>query len=333
MEIPKTGNWMERVFAIKNDRDFESIALEAYQFQYNNNNIYNSYNKVLNKSPRTVRQLTDIPFLPISFFKTHKVVSTSFVPELIFKSSGTTGAFTSTHFVKDAHVYKESFLKCFRHFYGDPTDYCIIGLLPSYLERVDSSLVYMVQYLIERSGHPNSGFYLSDFEKLAQTIQQQQTKKEKLLLIGVTFALLDFARAYPVKLENAIVMETGGMKGRKKEMIREELYRELKTAFGVPEIHSEYGMTELLSQGYSIDGHLSIPKWMKIYLRDETDPLTLQPPQLNSSGAINIIDLANLYSCCFLATDDMGRTGPDGSFEILGRLDNSDIRGCSQLVT
>lgn len=331
-EIPKTDEPEEKVFSISNEETFRSIALEVYHFQYHNNPVYQRYCNALGKTPHFVKSLETIPFLPIAFFKSHDIVTTDFDPELVFKSSGTTGVATSKHLVKDAALYEKSFLTCFHRFYGPVEDYCVIGLLPSYLERGQSSLVYMVQRLIEKSGHNQSGFYLYDFEKLRATLQELEATGKKTILIGVTYALLDFAEQYPMALKNTIVMETGGMKGRKKELTRMELYEELRTAFGLSEIHSEYGMTELLSQGYSINGLFRTPPWMRILLRDETDPLGIIDQTTAKTGVINVIDLANIYSCSFIATDDVGKTHSDGSFEVLGRMDNSDIRGCSLMV-
>jgi hypothetical protein len=332
MEIPKTKELEERVFAITNEKEFSVIALEVFHFQYRYNPLYHDYCKALGKSPREVKTITDIPFLPISFFKTNRIATTSFNAELIFKSSGTTGSANSHHYVKDANLYVKSFSKGFKKFYGDVKDYCILGLLPSYLERGNSSLVYMVDYLIRESGHRESGFYLDEFEKLDAGLKRLGSAGQKTILIGVTYALLDFGLRFPQQLSNTIIMETGGMKGRGKEMTRAELYDYLKKSFGVSHIHSEYGMTELLSQAYGIDGKMASPPWMKILLRDETDPLSVYGSSETASGAINIIDLANLYSCSFIATEDAGKINADESFEILGRMDHSDIRGCSLMV-
>jgi hypothetical protein len=251
---------------------------------------------------------------------------------LVFKSSGTTGLTTSHHYVKDASVYRKSFSEGFKKFYGDVKEYCIIGLLPSYLERGNSSLVYMVDHLIKKSGHGDSGFYLNEFEKLNATLQKLESAGQKTILIGVTYALLDFGNRFPQKLSNTIIMETGGMKGRGREITKSELYDHLKKSFGVLHIHSEYGMTELLSQAYGIDGLMACPPWMKILLRDETDPFAIYDSSKIISGAINVIDLANLYSCSFIATEDIGKTHSNNRFEILGRMDNSDIRGCSLMT-
>jgi len=330
VEIPKEKQLEEQVFAITNEKDFSRIALHVYQVQFENNLLYQDYCRAVRKLPQTVREIRDIPFLPISFFKTHKIETTVFDAELVFKSSGTTGSVTSSHYVKDANLYWKSFSKGFQKVYGDIKQYCIIGLLPSYLERENSSLVYMVDRLIKQSGHKNSGFYLNEFEQLDVTLKQLQFSNQKTILIGVTYALLDFSDRYVQNIPNTIIMETGGMKGRGREITRAELYEHLKKNFGVADIHSEYGMTELLSQAYGVNGRMTCSPWMKILIRDETDPFTIYNTE--GSGAINIIDLSNLYSCSFIATEDIGRLNEDGSFEILGRLDHSDVRGCSLMV-
>ncbi|MGB7393621.1 MAG: acyl transferase, partial [Pricia sp.] len=251
--------------------------------------------------------------------------------EVVFTSSGTTGSLTSRHYVKDIGVYEKSFRKAFFHFYGSISEYCVLALLPSYLEREGSSLIYMVDDLIQKSGHPESGFYLNDLKGLKNQLVQLEASGTKTLLIGVSFALLDLAETYPLKLQNTIIMETGGMKGRRRELIRDELHHILKSAFGVDRIHSEYGMTELLSQAYSKgNGHFETPPWMKILIRDTEDPLTYQP--IGKTGGINVIDLANRNSCAFIATQDLGKMHPNGSFEILGRFDHSDVRGCNLMV-
>ena len=330
VEIPKEKQLEEQVFAITNEKDFSRIALHVYQFQFENNLLYQDYCRAVRKLPQTVREITDIPFLPISFFKTHRIETTVFDAELVFKSSGTTGSVTSSHYVKDANLYWKSFSKGFQKVYGDIKQYCIIGLLPSYLERENSSLVYMVDHLIKQSGHKNSGFYLNEFEQLDLTLKQLLFSNQKTILIGVTYALLDFSDRYVQNIPTTLIMETGGMKGRAKEITRAELYERLKNNFGVSDIHSEYGMTELLSQAYGVNGKMTCSPWMKVLIRDETDPFTIY--NTTGAGAINIIDLANLYSCSFIATEDIGRLNEDGSFEILGRLDHSDIRGCSLMV-
>src|SRR5215831_7985772 len=284
-------------------QSFTEKALQVFQFQYLNNPIYKGWNDILNIDIASVSSLNKIPFLPVSFFKTHKVVCGKFEPAVIFESSGTAGTATSRHFVKDLALYKKSFLRAFKIFYGDPEEWCIIGLLPSYLERKSSSLVMMVDELIKQSKHGQSGFYLCEFEKLRELLLQLETQRQKTLLIGVTFALLDFAQKYPMQLSHTVVMETGGMKGRKREMTRKEVHDTLCTEFGIPKIHSEYGMTELLGQAYSKgEGKFFCPPWMKVMVRDEEDPLMIKEA---GRGILNIIDLANFYSCSFVATDDV----------------------------
>lgn len=325
---------IDKIFTIK-DRGFDSMAKEVFHFQYEHNPVYKRFTEALGFDISRIKGTETIPFLPINFFKTHSIRTTVFEPEIVFESSGTTGTVNSHHFVKDLSIYKNSFSKCFEIFYGPVEEYCILGLLPSYLERNNSSLVYMVNQLIGSSRHPDSGFYLGEYDQLFSTIQKLEQQKQKTLLIGVTFALLDFAERIinsekNMSLTNTFIMETGGMKGRRKEMIREEVHGELKKAFGIPAIHSEYGMTELLSQAYSNkDGIFHCPSWMKVLVRDEDDPSQISK---QGTGLINIIDLANIYSCSFIATDDIGRVYDDGSFEILGRKDNSDLRGCSLLI-
>ncbi|MGJ7032403.1 acyl transferase [Niabella hirudinis] len=310
---------------------FESLAMEVFLFQYQQNRIYRNYADAIGCKVSEVAGLSDIPFLPIRFFKTHTVAATSFEPDVFFESSGTTGAVNSRHLVKDAGLYVRSFTKAFELFYGSAQDYCILGLLPSYLERGHSSLVFMVDQLIRDSRHPRSGFYLHDFNALAQTLKALEKSGQKTLLIGVTYALIDFSEQFPMPLQHTTIMETGGMKGRRRELIRDEVHDLLKQRFEVPVIHSEYGMTELLSQAYSKGaGRFFTPPWMRVVLREEDDPLSvITGPE---RGVLNIADLANLYSCSFIATDDLGAVYPDGSFEVLGRRDNSDIRGCSLLA-
>jgi hypothetical protein len=285
--------------------------------------------------PSNVKKVAKIPFLPIRFFKSHQVVSGLWETEKIFESSGTTGSINSRHYIKSLNLYRSSFLQGFLQAYGDPKDWCIIALLPSYLERQNSSLVFMAEELIGLSKHPDSGFYLNQFNLLSDTLKRLEQSGQKTILLGVTFALLDFSELHPMKLNHTIIMETGGMKGRKREMTRDEVHGQLKAKFGVDSVHSEYGMTELLSQAYSKgDGKLFSPPWMKVFLRAEDDPLSvvgMDGATLNS-GLINIIDLANRYSCSFIATDDLGIKHTDGSFEIIGRMDNSDLRGCSLMV-
>ncbi len=320
-----------------NSADFIALALDIFLFQYQQNPAYQRFCKTLKISPRDVKQLERIPFLPIQFFKTRPIKNTVFETDTVFESSGTTGSVNSRHFVKDPGLYQESFLTAFTSFYGDIANYSIMGLLPSYQERGNSSLVYMVNELIQRSGSSRSGFYLDKDERLFEAVMANEREGQKTLLLGVTYALLDFSGKYPAKLRHTIVMETGGMKGRRKEMTREEVHALLKERLGVNEVHSEYGMTELLSQAYSPgNGRFMSPPWMKILVRAEDDPfdVTSHEKMLTpvAAGAINVIDLANLYSCAFIATDDVARLHPDGSFEVLGRMDNSDIRGCGLMI-
>lgn len=312
------------------DRGFEALALDIFHYQRKNNAVYGAYVEALGVNPARVDRLQSIPFLPIRFFKSREIKTGVFEPEAVFESSGTTGMINSRHLVKDISLYRESFTKAFELFYGPASGYCILGLLPSYLERGNSSLVMMVDELIRMSGHPQSGFYLNEFDQLAGVLQELEARQQPTLLIGVSFALLDFAEKYQLPLKHTIIMETGGMKGRRKEMVRPELHGILKYAFSLPAIHSEYGMTELLSQAYSKgEGLYRCPPWMKILLRDDEDPLNILS---TGAGVVNVIDLANLHSCSFIATDDAGKLYPDGSFEILGRVDGSDMRGCSLLV-
>jgi len=309
---------------------FNEKALELFKFQYLNNALYRDYANCFNANPTSVKELKQIPFLPVSFFKSGIVATGEFTPEIIFESSGTTGQTPARHFVKHLDIYRESFVKGFEFFYGSIGDYCILGLLPAYLERTGSSLVWMVEEWMRISKHPENGFYLYDFEKLRDLLLKLESKKQRTLLIGVSFALLDFAEKYSMQLSHTFVMETGGMKGRREEITREELHHILKEKLGVTRVHSEYGMTELLSQAYSMgEGKYQPVPWMKMLLRDEDDPLTLRQ---SGEGLLNIIDLANRYSCSFVSTDDVAKLSEDGSFEILGRMDNSDIRGCSLLV-
>jgi hypothetical protein len=323
----------DKIFSLSNG-DFEAVAIDVFHFQYACNPVYRLWVDTLGVIPADVRSLHSIPFLPISFFKTHEVVSTRFQAEAIFESSGTTGNVNSRHYVKSLSLYQKSFLKTFEYFYGPPDQYAVLALLPGYLERKQSSLVHMVSELIRRSNHPSSGFFLHDHDLLQRELEQLITSGQKILLIGVTFALLDFAENHPIQLLNTIVMETGGMKGRREELTRSELHFILMKQLGVENIHSEFGMTELLSQGYSnTSGIFKTPPWMKVIIRDEEDPLYLKKSSasLPIKGAINIIDLANIYSCAFLATDDLGTLLSNG-FTVDGRLDSSDLRGCSLLT-
>ena len=312
------------------DADFIPRAIQTFRLQYSDNPLYRQYVDALGVQPDRVRTLPDIPFLPVSLFKTHPVRTGDFIPEIVFESSGTTGLVTSRHEVRELSVYRKSFDAGFRRFYGPAGEWCIIGLLPAYLERSHSSLVLMVHELIGSSGHPDSGFYLYDHEALYTVLQRLERQGQKTLLIGVTFALLDFAEKFQLSLHHTVVMETGGMKGRRREITRDELHAFLKQRLGVNAVHAEYGMTELLSQAYSSgDGLFTCPAWMRMLVRREDDPLEVS---LQGEGLLNIIDLANIWSCSFLATEDIGRILPDGRFEVSGRADNSDVRGCSLLV-
>lgn len=330
VELPNiSGEWNDKVFSVKAP-EFERLALETYACQYSCNDIYAQYADAVGRPPGKVNSLEEIPFLPIRFFKTHPVVSGNFVPEAVFESSGTTQTTNSRHLVKSLDLYRQSFLLAFKQFYGNAGDWCIIGLLPSYLERSNSSLVVMADELIKQSGHPSSGFYLYDHEKLFHTLQQLEKQQQKTLLMGVTFALLDFAEAFPLQLQHTVVMETGGMKGRREEWTRQQVHDFLSARLGPAAIHSEYGMTELLSQAYSAgNGIFYCPPWMRVLLRSDDDPLQLTA---SSTGIINVIDLANIHSCAFIATDDAGKMHAGGGFEVIGRIDHSDLRGCSLMA-
>jgi len=321
----------EQIFNITSKEGFDTLALQVFKYQFENNKVYRSFCDLLYKHPSDVKNIEDIPFLPIQFFKTHSVLSSTAKPVVSFASSGTTGSVTSKHHVTDLSIYEKSYLKGFKHFYGGIEDYAVLALLPSYLEREGSSLIYMVDDLIKKSKHSESGFYLNNLEEISNRLEVLDKSGQKVLLIGVSFALLDLIEKYEFQLQNTIVMETGGMKGRRKEIIRPELHQLLKDGFGISNIHSEYGMTELLSQAYSIgDGVFECPSWMKILTRDTEDPLSIQG--VNKTGGINVIDLANINSCSFIATQDLGKVYQNGSFEVLGRFDNSDIRGCNLMV-
>lgn len=328
-----TTEWNHKIFHA-GESDFEPLCLEIFRYQAGKNPVYRAYLAALGRDPLTVDTPERIPFLPISFFKNHRVMVEGVEPELVFESSGTTGMEPSRHYVADAGLYRESFTKGFQRIYGDPGSWCILGLLPSYLERNHSSLVFMVDALIRQSGHPSGGFYLDEFDRLAALLTKLEKEAQSTLLIGASFALLDFSEKYPLELKHTVLVETGGMKGRREEIVREELHLRLRKALHPAEIHSEYGMTELLSQAYARKvGRFQTPPWMRVGLRDEEDPFSIffTVPR-SRSGAINIIDLANVHGCSFIATDDVGRLHSDGSFEVLGRLDGSDLRGCSLMV-
>ncbi|MFC6098172.1 acyl transferase [Flavobacterium qiangtangense] len=319
------------IFSISSSKQFEKIALKVFRFQYDNNVVYREFCQYLNVEKHEVKSLKQIPFLPIQFFKSHEVLSSEEKIQETFTSSGTTGMTTSRHLVTDITLYEESYRKAFSEFYGNIEDYAVLALLPSYLDREGSSLIYMVDDLIKLSNHPESGFYLNNYDELIQKLIELDSSGENIILIGVTYALLDLIEKRNFQLKNTIIMETGGMKGRRKEMIREELHDLLCKGFGVDAIHSEYGMTELLSQAYSLGhGVFECPNWMQILIRDTEDALTYI--ENGKTGGINVIDLANINSCSFIATQDLGKKKPNSSFEVLGRFDNSDIRGCNLMV-
>jgi phenylacetate-coenzyme A ligase PaaK-like adenylate-forming protein len=319
------------IFEIKTEAQFNEVALAVFRFQIENIPVYQEFVHHLNPNWISIQHYTDIPFLPIEFFKGHKLIAPNKKAEIAFSSSGTTGSSTSKHFVQDVSYYEDSYQKAFEIFYGAATEYCFLALLPNYLEREGSSLIYMIDDLIKTSQHPESAFLLYDHELLFNKLEKLKKQNQKTVLIGVTYALLDFIEAYQIHFPELTIMETGGMKGRRKEMIREELHQTLCKGFGVKHIHSEYGMTELLSQAYSKgDGIFECPPWMKVMIRDVNDPLSYL--EQNKTGGINVIDLANINSCSFIATQDLGKCYRNNTFEVLGRFDNSDIRGCNLLI-
>lgn len=321
-----------KVFGTNSKEDFDWLAMEIFRYQYEHNAVYQSYASAMGRTPAQVSRVGDIPFLPISFFKTHKVVcGNQEETDTVFTSSTTTGGIPSMHIVKNISIYEQSFRSAFNLFYGDITKYCILALLPSYLERSGSSLVYMAEDLVKQSGNPHSGFYLHNIAELVTKLSALEKAKQKTLLIGVTYALLNLAEKFSQKLSHTTIMETGGMKGKREELPREEVHQVLKQAFGIESVHSEYGMTELLSQAYSKGkGIFNTPPWMQVLIRDVYDPL--KTGLIETSGAINIIDLGNVNSCSFIATDDAGIVHRDGSFAVSGRLDQSDIRGCNLMA-
>ena len=319
------------IFTISSQKQFEKIALKVFRYQYENNQVYREFCDFLKTDVQKVKSLNQIPFLPIQFFKSHSVVSNSHKVQETFTSSGTTGMITSKHLVTDVSLYEQSYRQAFSQFYGNIEDYAVLALLPSYLERSGSSLIYMVKDLIELSNNEQSGFYLHNYDELISKLIELDTSGQNVILIGVTYALLDLVEKHSFELKNTIIMETGGMKGKRKEMIREELHEILCNGFGVPSIHSEYGMTELLSQAYSLgNGIFECPSWMQILVRDTEDALCYV--DYGKTGGVNVIDLVNINSCSFIATQDLGKKYPNNSFEILGRFDNSDIRGCNLMV-
>ena len=324
-------SFIENILQNITREDFSLLSLQLFKYQYDNNPVYRKYVDMLGKRTEDIKTIEQIPFLPIEFFKTQKIVTGNDIVTHVFESSGTTGYIASKHYVTNISVYEKSFAKAFRLFYGNVKEFCILALLPSYMERGNSSLVYMMNKLIEENTHPYSSFYSDNVQELAVKLKELNEKKTKTILIGVSYALLGLAEKYPMDISNVIIMETGGMKGKRKELVREELHDHLCKAFNVAAIHSEYGMTELFSQAYSKgNGFFVCPPWMKVIIRDVNDPLVIQG--YNATGGINIIDLANINSCAFIATQDLGRLHSDGSFEVLGRFDNSDVRGCNLLA-
>jgi len=320
---------ISNIFKELSNEEFEKTCIETFRYQYNNIEVYRNFIHALNRDINDVHKIEQIPFLPIEFFKNHKILGKGQKHDIIFKSSGTGGMSRSQHYIQNIRIYQQSFETAFELFYGDISNYTVLALLPSYLENGDSSLVYMADQLIKKSNNTESGFYLNDYENLSRTLHR--LKNKKILLLGVSYALLDLVEKEQFDNPQMIVMETGGMKGRRKEMLRDELHEKLTSSFGVKKIHSEYGMTELLSQSYSKgDGVFSSPPWMKILIRDTNDPLSYLPN--GKSGAINVIDLANIHSVSFIATQDLGKISSSNKFQILGRFDNSDIRGCNLLI-
>jgi hypothetical protein len=320
------------IFKIASQSEFEDLSLEVFRLQYKANAVYRKYCDLIGRNLAEIKSFKEIPFLPISFFKHHKIILDNLKIEETFLSSGTGLGGQSKHYVSDIEIYRDSFNKSFMNFYGKPEDYCFLALLPSYLERRGSSLVFMVDEFIKKSKYPNSGFFINNYQSLNEQLAYTAKNNIPTILIGVSFGLLDFSEKMKLlNHPNLIVMETGGMKGRKKELTREELHKEINKAFEVESIHSEYGMTELLSQAYSKgEGRFNTPPWMKVLIRKQDDPFSY----VNTSeiGGINVIDLANLNSCAFVQTDDLGKVNKDESFEVIGRFDNSEIRGCNLMV-
>ncbi len=325
------NNWDKQIFSIQTEAEFNVAALQAFRYQREHINVYRRYCDLLQVNADDVQHYSQIPFLPIRFFKSNVLVDHPDKVQTVFTSSGTTGMVSSQHHVVDTALYEQSFLNAFHLFYGPVSEYCVLALLPSYLEREGSSLVYMADRLIQESQHPASGFYLHNYEDLVQVLTAQEQKGQACLLLGVTYALLDLAEKFPMQLKHTLVMETGGMKGKRKELIREELHAILQKGLGIEKVHSEYGMTELLSQAYSKgDGVFETPPWMKVVIRDTYDPFSYMPE--GRTGGINVIDLANLHTCSFIETADLGKTFSANTFTILGRFDHSDIRGCNLMV-
>ena len=324
-------SFQNQIFNIETEQAFNRLAIDVFNHQFLNNSVYHDFCNYLKINPSAIKTIEQIPFLPISFFKTHSIKTGAFKAQKVFLSSGTTGTTTSKHYVKDLLLYEKSYRTAFKQFYGAIEDYCVLGLLPSYMEREGSSLIYMVDDLIKKSKNKTSGFFLDEHQKLIEILEKNIKNKQKTILFGVSFALLDLAEKYAIDLSKVIIMETGGMKGRRKELTREELHGVYKQRFNASEIHSEFGMTELLSQAYSSGkGVFKTPPWMKIMLRDITDPFSFL--SAHQTGGINVIDLANIHSCSFIATQDLGKLNTEG-FEVLGRLDHSDLRGCNLMVS
>lgn len=324
-------NLKNQIFNISSQQQFDKVAIDVFNYQYQNNAVYHQFCELLGADVATIKTKDKIPFLPIEFFKSHEIKTGEFKEEITFLSSGTTGKNQSKHHIKSLHTYEDSFQKCFQKFYGNITDYCVLALLPSYMEREGSSLIYMTEWLVKKSNHPLSGFYLNNLDDLIKTIERLKVEHQKTILLGVSFALLDLAEKHQLDLKDVIVMETGGMKGRRKELTRKELHSIYQDKLGLDLVHSEYGMTELLSQAYSKGkGIYECPPWMKIMIRDINDPY--QFLDTNKTGGINVIDLANMDSCSFIATQDLGKTLGENRFEVLGRFDNSDLRGCNLLI-
>ena len=321
---------LDEILGCSDSSEFNDLSMRIFKFQYENNIVYKNFCNLFKKNPKNVNNVEEIPFLPISFFKTHKILSSKNI-EKTFLSSGTTTNISSKHYVSSLNFYEKSFLKNFINNYSDPSNFTIIGLLPTYIQNTSSSLIYMVKKLINESNCEESGFYLNEYDLLIKKILRLENLSKKIILIGVSYALLDLIETKKINLKNTIVLETGGMKGTRKEMVKEEFHEVLKSGFGIKNIQSEYGMTELLSQAYSKgDGIFECPNWMKVIIRDINDAQNMEFNK--KTGGINIIDLANLYSCSFIATDDLGKMVGESNFQILGRIDNSDLRGCNQLI-
>lgn len=323
--------FLNRAFQISNEVEFDHLAMEIFRYQSKEVKVYRNFLNFLRVDINEIKTFQQIPCLPVTFFKSHEVTDQENTPAFYFSSSGTTGQVNSKHFVPDLNIYDKSLNKAFEQFYGSPDQYCFLALLPSYLEREGSSLVYMVEKLMKEGNHPDSGFYLFNHDDLNRKLQKLQQKGERIFLIGVTYALLDFFEKYPQQLSNTILLETGGMKGKRKELVKAELHQILSIKSGIPSIHSEYGMTELLSQAYSKGkGIFQPPPWMRIKIHDLYDPFQILPK--GQTGLIHIIDLANIHSCAFISTQDLGRIVNGDEFEVLGRSDNSELRGCNLMV-